>query len=78
MLRYMTTNFTQRYFLFNIQIVHPVIEDPDQLMTVALDCLYACKRSDQLTQAVSICECLPKRSDGLASDDSISLHKQVS
>lgn len=32
-----------------------------QLMSLALECVYACRSDDQLTHATAILECLPER-----------------
>uniref|UniRef100_A0A8C6MH96 NBAS subunit of NRZ tethering complex n=1 Tax=Nothobranchius furzeri TaxID=105023 RepID=A0A8C6MH96_NOTFU len=54
-----------------------IIRDPDQLMEVALECIYSCERDDQLSLCYDILECLPQR--GFGSDTSITplLHDQV-
>lgn len=41
------------------------IADPDQLMSVALECIYSCEREDQLALSYDILECLPQRGYGL-------------
>uniref|UniRef100_A0A8C2PVG0 NBAS subunit of NRZ tethering complex n=1 Tax=Cyprinus carpio TaxID=7962 RepID=A0A8C2PVG0_CYPCA len=46
---------------------HPkVIGDSDQLMSVALECIYSCERDDQLALCYDILECLPQRGYGVA------------
>ncbi|KAK2092028.1 hypothetical protein P7K49_028556 [Saguinus oedipus] len=45
-----------------------IIPDQDQLMAVALDCVYNCERNDQLSLCYDILECLPERGYGLISD----------
>ncbi|MEQ2241878.1 hypothetical protein ILYODFUR_029959, partial [Ilyodon furcidens] len=41
-----------------------IIGDPDQLMEVALECIYSCERDDQLSLCYDILECLPQRGYG--------------
>uniref|UniRef100_A0A3P8P8Z5 Neuroblastoma-amplified sequence N-terminal domain-containing protein n=1 Tax=Astatotilapia calliptera TaxID=8154 RepID=A0A3P8P8Z5_ASTCA len=50
-----------------------IIGDPDQLMEVALECIYSCERDDQLSLCYEILECLPQR--GYGSDARIHAHK---
>uniref|UniRef100_A0A669EJU9 NBAS subunit of NRZ tethering complex n=1 Tax=Oreochromis niloticus TaxID=8128 RepID=A0A669EJU9_ORENI len=50
-----------------------IIRDPDQLMEVALECIYSCERDDQLSLCYEILECLPQR--GYGSDTHIHTHK---
>uniref|UniRef100_A0A8C6WSM4 NBAS subunit of NRZ tethering complex n=1 Tax=Neogobius melanostomus TaxID=47308 RepID=A0A8C6WSM4_9GOBI len=54
-----------------------IIGDPDQLMEVALECIYSCERDDQLSLCYDILECLPQRGYGPATDITSSLHDQV-
>uniref|UniRef100_A0A671WBV7 NBAS subunit of NRZ tethering complex n=1 Tax=Sparus aurata TaxID=8175 RepID=A0A671WBV7_SPAAU len=54
-----------------------IIGDPDQLMAVALECIYSCERDDQLSLCYDILECLPQRGYGPDTDDTTSLHDQV-
>ncbi|KAM9782609.1 NBAS subunit of NRZ tethering complex [Neosynchiropus ocellatus] len=54
-----------------------IIADPDQLMSVALDCIYTCERDDQLSLCYDILECLPQRGFGPESDRTASLHDRV-
>ncbi|RXN16918.1 neuroblastoma-amplified sequence [Labeo rohita] len=57
---------------------HPkVIGDSDQLMTVALECIYSCERDDQLALCYDILECLPQRGYGPETDSTKALHDQV-
>ncbi|KAG7239145.1 hypothetical protein INR49_029896 [Caranx melampygus] len=42
-----------------------IIGDPDQLMAVALECIYSCERDDQLSLCYDILECLPQRGYGV-------------
>ncbi|XP_073708858.1 NBAS subunit of NRZ tethering complex [Garra rufa] len=57
---------------------HPkVIGDSDQLMTVALECIYSCERDDQLALCYDILECLPQRGYGPETDTTKALHDQV-
>ncbi|XP_071402095.1 NBAS subunit of NRZ tethering complex-like, partial [Centroberyx affinis] len=54
-----------------------IIGDPDQLMAVALECIYSCERDDQLSLCYDILECLPQRGYGPETDITSSLHDQV-
>ncbi|XP_041831827.1 neuroblastoma-amplified sequence isoform X2 [Melanotaenia boesemani] len=54
-----------------------IIGDPDQLMEVALECIYSCERDDQLSLCYDILECLPQRGYGPEMDITASLHDQV-
>ncbi|KAM9554241.1 NBAS subunit of NRZ tethering complex [Salvelinus alpinus] len=54
-----------------------VLGDPDQLMTVALECIYSCERDDQLSLCYDILECLPQRGYGPETHITASLHDQV-
>ncbi|XP_044025735.1 neuroblastoma-amplified sequence [Siniperca chuatsi] len=54
-----------------------IIGDPDQLMAVALECIYTCERDDQLSLCYDILECLPQRGYGPDTDITASLHDQV-
>ncbi|XP_025998349.1 NBAS subunit of NRZ tethering complex isoform X2 [Astatotilapia calliptera] len=54
-----------------------IIGDPDQLMEVALECIYSCERDDQLSLCYEILECLPQRGYGPQTDITPSLHDQV-
>ncbi|KAF7694273.1 hypothetical protein HF521_008026 [Silurus meridionalis] len=54
-----------------------IISDPDQLMAVALECIYSCERDDQLALSYDILECLPQRGYGPQSETTKILHDQV-
>uniref|UniRef100_A0A3P8UP13 NBAS subunit of NRZ tethering complex n=1 Tax=Cynoglossus semilaevis TaxID=244447 RepID=A0A3P8UP13_CYNSE len=54
-----------------------ILGDPDQLMTVALECIYSCERDDQLSLCYDILECLPQRGYGSETGVTASLHDQV-
>ncbi|XP_051501521.1 NBAS subunit of NRZ tethering complex-like isoform X3 [Myxocyprinus asiaticus] len=57
---------------------HPkIIGDSDQLMSVALECIYSCERDDQLALCYDILECLPQRGYGPETDATKALHDQV-
>ncbi|XP_051954373.1 NBAS subunit of NRZ tethering complex [Xyrauchen texanus] len=57
---------------------HPkIIGDSDQLMSVALECIYSCERDDQLALCYDILECLPQRGYGPETDSTKALHDQV-
>ncbi|KAM6906602.1 NBAS subunit of NRZ tethering complex isoform 2-T2 [Lycodopsis pacificus] len=54
-----------------------IIGDPDQLMAVALECIYSCERDDQLSLCYDILECLPQRGYGPDTGVTAPLHDQV-
>ncbi|XP_053317315.1 NBAS subunit of NRZ tethering complex [Spea bombifrons] len=54
-----------------------LVPDQDQLMIMALDCIYACERDNQLSLCYDILECLPQRGYGSETDISKSLHDKV-
>ncbi|KAM9703151.1 NBAS subunit of NRZ tethering complex [Menidia menidia] len=54
-----------------------IIGDPDQLMEVAMECIYSCERDDQLSLCYDILECLPQRGYGPETEITASLHDQV-
>lgn len=41
-----------------------IITSAEEMMTIALDCVYACERETQLPRAFAILECLPERESG--------------
>nr|XP_010945645.1 neuroblastoma-amplified sequence isoform X1 [Camelus bactrianus] len=54
-----------------------IIPDQDQLMAVALDCIYNCERNDQLSLCYDILECLPQRGYGHKTEVTTALHDMV-
>nr|XP_033793445.1 neuroblastoma-amplified sequence [Geotrypetes seraphini] len=54
-----------------------IIPDQDQLMMIALECIYSCEQNDQLSLCYDILECLPQRGYGCETDITKSLHDQV-
>ncbi|KAJ8275215.1 hypothetical protein COCON_G00098400 [Conger conger] len=55
-----------------------IIGDHDQLMSVALECIYSSERDDQLSLCYDVLECLPQRGYGRAESGlTKSLHDQV-
>ncbi|XP_054977538.1 NBAS subunit of NRZ tethering complex [Sorex araneus] len=54
-----------------------IIPDHDQLMAVALECIYNCERSDQLSLCYDILECLPQRGYGHKTEVTAALHDMV-
>ncbi|XP_055491305.1 NBAS subunit of NRZ tethering complex [Leucoraja erinacea] len=54
-----------------------IIPDQQQLMAVALKCLYNCDRDDQLALCYDILECLPQRGFGEDTEVTKALHDQV-
>ncbi|XP_041486381.1 neuroblastoma-amplified sequence [Microtus oregoni] len=53
------------------------IPDQDQLMAIALECIYNCERSDQLSLCYDILECLPQRGSGQSTKVTTALHDMV-
>ncbi|CAO2605019.1 NBAS subunit of NRZ tethering complex [Lemmus lemmus] len=53
------------------------IPDQDQLMAIALECIYNCERSDQLSLCYDILECLPQRGCGHTTKVTTALHDMV-
>ncbi|XP_075779590.1 NBAS subunit of NRZ tethering complex isoform X4 [Pelodiscus sinensis] len=54
-----------------------IIPDQDQLMSMALECIYNCERDDQLSLCYDILECLPQRGYGPETDITKTLHDRV-
>ncbi|XP_027711429.1 neuroblastoma-amplified sequence isoform X1 [Vombatus ursinus] len=54
-----------------------IIPDQDQLMEVALECIYNCERDDQLSCCYDILECLPQRGYGPKTLATAALHDRV-
>ncbi|XP_069925849.1 NBAS subunit of NRZ tethering complex isoform X1 [Oryctolagus cuniculus] len=54
-----------------------IIPDQDQLMAVALECIYNCERNDQLSLCYDILECLPQRGYGHETEVTTTLHDMV-
>ncbi|XP_059585522.1 NBAS subunit of NRZ tethering complex isoform X2 [Alligator mississippiensis] len=54
-----------------------IIPDQDQLMIIALECIYSCERDDQLSLCYDILECLPQRGYGSETDITKTLHDKV-
>ncbi|KAM9201405.1 NBAS subunit of NRZ tethering complex [Dugong dugon] len=54
-----------------------IIPDEDQLMAVALECIYNCERKDQLSLCYDILECLPQRGYGHKTEVTTALHDMV-
>ncbi|XP_053141424.1 NBAS subunit of NRZ tethering complex isoform X2 [Hemicordylus capensis] len=54
-----------------------IISDQDLLMVIALECIYSCKRDDQLSLCYDILECLPQRGYGPETDITNNLHDKV-
>uniref|UniRef100_A0A8D2IZ58 NBAS subunit of NRZ tethering complex n=1 Tax=Varanus komodoensis TaxID=61221 RepID=A0A8D2IZ58_VARKO len=54
-----------------------IISDQDLLMMIALECIYSCKRDNQLSLCYDILECLPQRGYGPETDITNNLHDQV-
>ncbi|XP_036891385.1 neuroblastoma-amplified sequence [Sturnira hondurensis] len=54
-----------------------IIPDQDQLMAVALECIYSCERSDQLSLCYDVLECLPPRGCGHNTEVTAALHDMV-
>ena len=58
--------FSQDFILLLdfFQVTEPLIADVAEVMKLAMDCIYACKRHDQLNVAFSVVECLPAKEEG--------------
>ncbi|XP_059798164.1 NBAS subunit of NRZ tethering complex isoform X2 [Balaenoptera ricei] len=54
-----------------------IIPDEDQLMAVALECIYSCERNDQLALCYDVLECLPQRGYGQKTEVTTALHDMV-
>ncbi|XP_077009351.1 NBAS subunit of NRZ tethering complex isoform X2 [Tamandua tetradactyla] len=54
-----------------------IIPDEDQLMALALECIYSCERNDQLSLCYDILECLPQRGCGHKTESTAALHDMV-
>uniref|UniRef100_A0A481BNL1 Neuroblastoma-amplified sequence n=1 Tax=Sus scrofa TaxID=9823 RepID=A0A481BNL1_PIG len=54
-----------------------IIPDQDQLMAIALECIYNCERNDQLSLCYDILECLPQRGYGHKTEVTTALHDMV-
>uniref|UniRef100_A0A8B9GME1 NBAS subunit of NRZ tethering complex n=1 Tax=Astyanax mexicanus TaxID=7994 RepID=A0A8B9GME1_ASTMX len=54
-----------------------IVADPDELMSVALECIYSCERDDQLALSYDILECLPQRGYGTETKATKALHDQL-
>ena len=58
--------------------VSPIVSDSCFLISLALDCIYGCQRTDQLQVAMNIYECLPERPTGSKIDPALTrLHDQL-
>lgn len=56
----------------------PIITDPRLLISLALECIYACQNTDQLEIAMKIYDCLPERPNDTKKDPLLSqLHDQL-
>uniref|UniRef100_T2MK53 Neuroblastoma-amplified sequence n=1 Tax=Hydra vulgaris TaxID=6087 RepID=T2MK53_HYDVU len=58
-------------------LAEPLIADVAEIMRLAMDCIYANKRYDQLHIAFSIVECLPAKEEGCLSQQIQQLHIQM-
>ncbi|XP_067400847.1 NBAS subunit of NRZ tethering complex isoform X2 [Emydura macquarii macquarii] len=54
-----------------------IIHDQDQLMSMAMECIYNCEQDDQLSLCYDILECLPQRGYGPETDITKTLHDKV-
>ncbi|XP_069462044.1 NBAS subunit of NRZ tethering complex isoform X2 [Ambystoma mexicanum] len=54
-----------------------IIPDQDELMVIALECIYSCERDDQLSLCYDILECLPQRGYGCNTAKTKALHDKV-
>ena len=58
-----TVAFIKSEIIFSFQLNEPLIADVAEIIKLAIACIYACKRDDQLNLAFSIVECLPSREE---------------
>ncbi|XP_072038105.1 NBAS subunit of NRZ tethering complex-like [Amphiura filiformis] len=58
-------------------VANPIVIDPKELMWLGHDCVYACKRDDQLDLAFKVMDCMPKKALGIVSEEMTSLHGLV-
>ncbi|XP_066561749.1 NBAS subunit of NRZ tethering complex [Amia ocellicauda] len=54
-----------------------IIGDHDQLMSIALECIYTCERDNQLSLCYDVLECLPQRGFGAETNLTKILHDKV-
>ncbi|XP_074051180.1 NBAS subunit of NRZ tethering complex isoform X1 [Macrotis lagotis] len=54
-----------------------IIPEQDQLMEIALECIYTCERDDQLSCCYDLLECLPQRGYGPKTAVTAALHDKV-
>ncbi|XP_048583516.1 NBAS subunit of NRZ tethering complex isoform X2 [Nematostella vectensis] len=59
------------------ELKEPLIADMALLMKLALECIYICKREDQVDLAFSILECLPAPDDAILSEQVGELNKKI-
>ncbi|XP_059798165.1 NBAS subunit of NRZ tethering complex isoform X3 [Balaenoptera ricei] len=62
---------------YALQLQQKIIPDEDQLMAVALECIYSCERNDQLALCYDVLECLPQRGYGQKTEVTTALHDMV-
>ena len=56
----------------------PIVNDTSELISLAVDCIYSCQRSDQLEVAMKIYDCLPERPAAAAASRELNqLHDQL-
>ncbi|CAL4164619.1 unnamed protein product [Meganyctiphanes norvegica] len=55
----------------------PIITSPEGVITLALDCIYACQKENQHMRAFAILECLPDRSSAGANESLMKLQDSV-
>ncbi|XP_064078451.1 NBAS subunit of NRZ tethering complex-like [Macrobrachium nipponense] len=49
----------------------PIISSPEEMMTIALECVYTCEKENQLMRAFAIFECLPVRESGKGTSENL-------
>ncbi|XP_031558111.1 neuroblastoma-amplified sequence-like isoform X2 [Actinia tenebrosa] len=59
------------------ELKEPLIVDVEQLMKLSIECIYICKRDDQVDLGFSILDCLPPPDEDILSDQIRELNKQV-
>ncbi|XP_022105886.1 neuroblastoma-amplified sequence-like [Acanthaster planci] len=58
-------------------IPNGIIKESDYLMSLALQCVYASDRDDQLSHSLAILDCMPRRSFGMQSEEMSNLHNRL-
>ncbi|XP_033634879.1 neuroblastoma-amplified sequence-like [Asterias rubens] len=54
-----------------------IVTESHLLMSLALQCVYASERNDQLSLTLAVLHCMPRRSFGMQSEETSALHDQL-